>query len=131
MDLSFKKLKCCFVNGFTADKSEILHPWNQRLDKIELIKKPQWFHSAAAIILLYEFPSMRPIESFYNAVLKSEKEYVEIAKDVLRSDPDGIFFLENLQAQKQKRLRIVDTHSEEAFVYKEGQIIEKYNFAEN
>lgn len=104
-----KKLECVIINGFPANKINELHRWNRSSNTIDIVMKPQWFHSAAAIIILHLNPSLVNEKSFYNDVKLNEAYYIQIAKDVLASDEDGALFLKNL-SQISEAI-IIDDHN--------------------
>lgn len=108
-DLEKKKLECCKINGFSVDKVNELHRWNKSFYQMDIVMKPQWFHSAAAIIMLHLNPSLVGKDSFYNKVKPNEAYYVQIAKDILNSDGDGVSFLTHISQIPSKI--IVDDHN--------------------
>ena len=70
------------------------------------IEKPQYFHSATSIYLLLTYPHFRPENSFVNLILKSGKQYeqavLRMAVEILKSDSDGVNFLNNIDDNVKK-----------------------------
>ena len=73
--------------------------WNRSViyGEVDTVYKPPYLHSSAAIYILIKYPNTRPIGSFYNMISKAfiEKECLKIATDVMKSDVDGIAFIEH------------------------------------
>lgn len=97
-ELDLKKNICVLVNGQSANRDKELR-WNRSYDpsKLDLVMKPQCFHSAASTFLLLKYPKLRKSDSFIKVVIASKLEdaCLKIASDVLNDDVDGVSFLNN------------------------------------
>jgi len=102
MDLFEKKKYCLLLSGFTVDKMEKMHRWNELGT---FIMKPQWFHSAMSIYILIKYPQFRTKTSFIQSILQENKtdEVFQMAIDVITSDENGMASIDGLN-------RMFDTH---------------------
>lgn len=99
LNLNDKKRCCLIASGFTLDHFNTQHVFETRGDEINV--KYQWFHSAIAIYTLLSNPNSAPQKSFINAILSTgtEKIFINIARDVLNSDPDGVRYMKLLDTK--------------------------------
>lgn len=96
--LELKRTSCVLINGCSSTANESLR-WNRSYDPniLDIILKPQYFHSAASIYLLIKYPHLRKSDSFIHIIINSGLEEVcmKIACDVLNNDIDGVSFINN------------------------------------
>lgn len=96
-----KGILCTLINGKPEIISTVKTEWNRSIiyGEIDIVMKPQYLHSAVAIYILIKYPEVRERhpDNFYEMISKSniEKECLKIAIDVLKSDNDGISFINN------------------------------------
>jgi len=112
-NLCTKRKTCILING-QSQNEHISSKWNRSLDSDnpDIVFKPQFFHSSAAIFLLIKYPHFRPSNSFITIIIKSNlmDECLKMATDVLMADLDGIDFVKNsdLLFSDPHKIRIVD-----------------------
>jgi hypothetical protein len=104
---------CILVNGQSKNENNSFK-WNRSIssEKEDIVYKPQFFHSSAAIFMLIKYPHLRKNDSFINIIIESNliEECLKIATDVLMSDKDGIDFVRNSDIifNRENRIIIVD-----------------------
>ena len=93
-----KRKICVYINGQSKNEFNSFK-WNRTPSsgKIDVVLKPQWIHSSAAIFMMIKYPHLRKDDSFIDIIIKSElmDECLKIALDVLNSDEDCIDFVTN------------------------------------
>lgn len=103
-----QKLECVLLNGFSVSASEKLYRWKNPTSGSDVVMKPQWFHSAGAILMLHKYPSIAPETSFRSRLHLNELYFIKIAREILMSDEDGIAFLKYLDTPSDREIIIID-----------------------
>ncbi len=115
LSLEKKREVVCALNGMPDP--EVLSRWMGK-DKI-VILKPQYIHSAAAILILYTFPEFRCNKepSWYDMLIrhKVEQEAYQVATDVLNADEDGQYFLTRQLNEFGQKCIMMDDHNQATF----------------
>jgi hypothetical protein len=96
--LNEKRSLCVLING-QSQNSQNKSKWNRSIStgELDIVYKPQFIHSAAAIFMLIKYPHLRKNDSFIDIVINSNltKECLKIALDVLTVDDDCSDFITN------------------------------------
>jgi hypothetical protein len=110
LSLEKKRELVCILNGMPD--SQALSRW-MRKDKL-IVLKPQYFHSAICIFVLYKFPDLRSKPSFYDKIAFHgvEKEACQLAMDVLNADDDGRCFLKDEWKELSGKCVMLDDHNQ-------------------
>lgn len=106
-DEKTQKQLICAVNGFATESVDNLSKWV--MNDIET-KKPQWFHSSVAVVLLNKYSSLRGNNSWYKLLVdtKAETQVVNVARKLLSDDEDGVSFLECYEKLFSNQVKIID-----------------------
>jgi hypothetical protein len=112
-NLVLKRRICVLVNGQSKNEDKFFK-WNrsQSSGREDIVYKPQFIHSGAAIFMLIKYPHMRTNDSFINIIIESDlmNECLKIALDVLTADEDCTDFVTNSDFifGSEFELRIID-----------------------
>lgn len=90
-NLNHKRRTCVLVNGQSKNMNNSFK-WNRSPSSgdEDIVFKPMWVHSAAAIFIMIKYPHIRNNDSFVITIINSNltEECLKIALDVLTEDED-------------------------------------------
>ena len=112
-NLDLKKKLCCEINGFYGKQIHELHPFNKSVTGMELVMKPQTFHSALSIYILLKYPQIRSENSFINLITdrRAESVFMKLVTDVLSADDDGVDFIKSCDPHLTGLNIFIDEHN--------------------
>jgi hypothetical protein len=121
--LHIKYVLCCTISGMVHEKTYEPHKWvkNMGNPNEEIVEKPQYFHSAAAIYLLITCPHLTGKDSFIKGInYKQLPLALKLALDILNTDEDGVEFIKssNEMFVSKKEFCIIDEHNNSNIVGK-------------
>lgn len=112
-NMEMKALFCCAINGFGPEEVNSLHRWNRNYDPektVDIVYKRQYFHSSAAIYMALVYPEMIKDQNNFANLIDTEykrKSCLKLATEILKSDPDGVDFINNIGSTLQKYNNVV------------------------